>query len=48
MNLNKKSLKDEGELFEDPGKYLRPVGKLSYLNITRKERIWQTSIFSKY
>jgi hypothetical protein len=31
MDPNKKLLKGEGELFEDPGRYRRLVGKLNYL-----------------
>jgi hypothetical protein len=35
MDLNQKSQKDEGELFEDPCRYRRLVGKLNYFTIIR-------------
>jgi hypothetical protein len=34
MDPNKKLVKDEGELFEDPSRYHRLVGKLNHLTIT--------------
>jgi hypothetical protein len=36
MDPNMKLLKDEGELFEDPGRYHHLVGKLNYLTITNQ------------
>ena len=48
MDPNKKLLKDEGELFEDPGKYCRLVGKLNYLTITRLNILYAVSIVSQF
>jgi hypothetical protein len=39
---NKKLVKDEGELCEDPGRYRRLVGKLNYLTIITKPDISYT------
>jgi hypothetical protein len=46
MDPNKKLLKDEGELFEDPCKYLHLVGKLNYLTITRPDISYVVSVVS--
>jgi hypothetical protein len=45
---NKKLLKDEGELFEDLGRYHRLVGKLNYLTITRLNISYAVSIVSQF
>jgi hypothetical protein len=46
MDPNKKLLKDEGKLFEDPGRYRRLVGKLNYLTITRPDISYAVSVVS--
>jgi hypothetical protein len=43
-----KLLKDEGKLFEDPGKYRHLVGKLNYLPITRPNISYAVSIVSQF
>jgi transposase InsO family protein len=48
MDPNKKLLKDEGELFEDPGRYRRLVGKLNYLTITRPDISYAVSVVSQF
>jgi hypothetical protein len=42
-----KLLKDEGKLFEDPGRYRRIFGKLNYLPITRPNISYAVSIVSQ-
>lgn len=37
MDPNQKLLRDEGEVFLDPSKYRRLVGKLNYCTVTRPE-----------
>jgi hypothetical protein len=46
MDPNQKLLKDEGELFEDPGSYRHLVGKLNYLIITRPNISYVVSVVS--
>jgi hypothetical protein len=48
MDPNKKLLKDEGELFEDPGRYRHLVGKLNYLTITRPDISYAVSVVSQF
>ena len=48
MDPNKKLLMDEGELFEDPSRYRRLVGKLNYLTITRPNISYAVSVVSQF
>lgn len=48
MNPNKKLLKDEGELFEDLGRYCILVGKLNYLTITKPDISYAISIWAYF
>ena len=41
-------LTKEGELFEDPERYKRMVGKLNYLTITRSDIACSVSVLSQY
>ena len=47
MDPNKKLVKDEGELFEDPSRYRRLVGKLTYLTIIRLDISYAVSVVSQ-
>ena len=38
----------EGELFEDPKRYRRLVGKLNYLTITHPDIAYSISVLSQY
>ena len=38
----------EGELFEDPERYRRLVGKLNYLIVTRPDIAYSISVVSQY
>ena len=38
----------EDELFEDPERYKRPVGKLNYFTITRPDIAYSVSVVSQY
>ena len=48
MDPNKKLLKDEGELFEDTGRYRHLVGKLKYLTITRLDISYAVNVVSQF
>ena len=48
MDPNKKLLKDEGELFEDSGRYRHLVGKLNYLTIARLDISYAVSVVSQF
>jgi hypothetical protein len=48
MDPNQKLLKDDGELFEDIGRYRRRVGKLNYLTITRPDILDAVSVVSQF
>jgi hypothetical protein len=48
MDPNKKLVKDEGELFKDPGRYRHLVGKLNYLTITRPDISYAVSVVSQF
>jgi hypothetical protein len=48
MDPNKKLLKDEGELLENPGRYSCLVGKLNYLTITRLDISYAVSVVSQF
>ena len=41
-------LTKEGELFEDPERYRRLVGKLNYFTITCSDIAYSVSVFSQY
>ena len=41
-------LTKEGELFEDPERYRRMVGKLNYLTVTRPDIAYSVSVVSRY
>ena len=47
MDPNQKILKDEGNLFKDPSRYRRLVGKLNYLTITRPDISYAVSVVSQ-
>ena len=38
----------KGELFEDPERYRRLVGKLNYLTVTRSDIAYSVSVLSRY
>lgn len=48
IDLNKKLLKDEGELSDDLGRYRRLVGKLNYPTITRPNIFICNSVASQF
>ncbi|XP_075076631.1 uncharacterized protein LOC107793242 [Nicotiana tabacum] len=48
MVPNTQLVKEDGELFEDPEKYRRLVGKLNYLTVTRPDIAYSVSIVSQF
>lgn len=48
MVPNTQLVKEDGELFEDPEKYRRLVGKLNYLTLTRPDITYSVSIVSQF
>jgi hypothetical protein len=48
MDPNKKLVKNEGKLFEDPNRCLSLVGKLNYLIITRPDISFVVSVISQF
>jgi hypothetical protein len=47
MDLNHKLVR-HGELFPDPSRYHRLVGKLNYLTITRLDILYAASVVSQF
>ncbi|KAL9264448.1 Retrovirus-related Pol polyprotein from transposon RE1-like protein, partial [Drosera capensis] len=48
MDPNQKLVPGQGELYEDPGRYRRLVGKLNYLTITRPDISFPVSVVSQF
>ena len=48
MHSNVKLLPDQGEIFSDPGRYRRLVGKLNYLTMTRPDISYAVSVVSQF
>ncbi|XP_059649061.1 uncharacterized mitochondrial protein AtMg00810-like [Cornus florida] len=48
MDSNTKLVSDEGDLFNDPGRFRRLVGKLIYLTITRPDISYAVSVVSQF
>lgn len=48
MDPNLKLLPEEGELYHDPGRYRRMVGKLNYLTVTRFDISFAVSVVSQF
>ena len=48
MEPNVKLSSDTGEIFDDPGRYRRLVGKLNYLTITRPDISFAVSVVSQF
>ena len=48
MDPNVKLVLGQGELLRDPGRYLRLVGKLNYLTITRPDILFLVSVVSQF
>jgi len=48
MDPNVKRLKNQGELYLDPGRYMRLVGKLNYLTMTSPNISFEVSVVSQF
>ena len=48
METNTRLSSDIGEVFEEPGRYRRLVGKLNYLTITRPDISFAVSVVSQF
>ena len=48
MDSNQKLTRDQGELFSDPERYRRLVGKLIYLTITRPDLSYPVGVVSQF
>ncbi|KOM28000.1 hypothetical protein LR48_Vigan477s002700 [Vigna angularis] len=48
MDPNQKLMRDQGELFSDPERYRRLVGKLIYLTITRPDLSYPVGVVSQF
>ena len=46
--VSNSQLTKDGELFEDPERYRRLVGKLNYLTVTRLDIAYSVSVVSQY
>ena len=46
--LNVKLLPYQGEILDDPGRYLQLVGKLNYLTVIRPDIAFSVSIVSQF
>jgi len=48
MKANVKLLPYQGEILDDPGRYLQLVGKLNYLTVIRPDIAFSVSIVSQF
>jgi hypothetical protein len=48
MDPNHKLLRDKGDLFSDPSRNCRVVGKLYYLTISRLDILYAVSVVSQF
>ena len=48
MDSNQKLTRDQGELFSNPERYRRLVGKLIYLTITRSDLSYPVGVLSQF
>jgi len=48
MDPNSKLLLDQTELLDNPGRYMRFVGKLNYLRMTRADIAYTVSVASYF